>query len=77
MLEQAGLLEDYRAIVQILRENPYHPVRNNEVLQPRHKKIRSMRINRQHRVVFTINKKDKVVTIWAAWSHYEKGLPIR
>lgn len=77
LLEQAGLLEDYREIIKILKENPYQRVRNNELLQPRHKKIRSMRINGQHRVVFTINKEDKLVTIWAAWSHYEKGMPIR
>lgn len=76
LLEQAGLLEDYKDIVNILKENPYQRVRNNELLQPRQKKIRSMRINGQHSVVFTVDKTEKVVTIWAAWSHYEKGMPI-
>lgn len=77
LVEQAGLLEDYKDIVKILKEDPYQRVRNNEHLQSRQKKIRSMRINGQHRVVCTINKKEKVVTIWIAWSHYEKGIPIK
>lgn len=77
LLEQAGLLNDYQEIVEILKENPYQQVRKNELLQPKHKKIRSMRINGQHRVVFTIDKDRKTVTIWAAWSHYEKGIAVK
>ncbi|MDZ7834815.1 MAG: Txe/YoeB family addiction module toxin [Alkalibacterium sp.] len=77
LLEQAGLINEYRDIIEILRENPYQKVRNNEVLQSRQKKIRSMRINNQHRVIFTVNKSTKEVTIWAAWSHYEQGKPFR
>lgn len=75
LLEQAGLMGDYEEIVTILKKNPYERVRKNEVLQPKQKKIRSMRINVQHRVVFTIDKQAKIVKIWAAWSHYEKGIP--
>lgn len=76
LLEKAGLKGDYDEIVEILRKNPFEQVRRNEVLEPKHKKIHSMRINGQHRVVFTIDKKEKTVTIWAAWSHYEKNIPI-
>lgn len=76
-MEQAGLAGEYKDIVEILRKNPYEKIRNNEVLQPRQKKIRSMRINNQHRIVFTIDKQKKEVIIWAAWSHYEKGKPFK
>ena len=72
LLKQAGLLDDFEDIVKILKNNPYEQVRNNKVLQPKEKKMYSMRINGQHRVVFTIDKK---VTLWSAWSHYKRGMP--
>ena len=75
LLEKAGLIEEFEDIKAILRKNPFAQVRRNEVLQPKDKKIRSMRINGQHRVVFTVDKATKTVTIWAAWSHYEKNVP--
>ncbi len=34
-----------------------------------------MRINNKHRVVYSVNKKDKEVIILATWSHYEKDIP--
>lgn len=75
LLEKAGLIEEFEDIKSILRKNPFEPVRRNEVLQPKDKKIRSMRINVKHRVVFTVDKATKTVTIWAAWSHYEQNVP--
>lgn len=74
-LEAVGLKQDFDDVVAILKENPYSRKRRMEKLQPKHREICSMRINVQHRVVYTIHKQDKLVKIWSAWSHYEQRLP--
>lgn len=75
LLEAAGLLDDYNDIIYVLKINPYENVRSREKLNPRNKQIYSMRINSKHRVVYTIDKAKRLVKVWSAWSHYEKGLP--
>ena len=74
-LEKAGLKNDFDEIVEILKKNPYSRERNMELMKPKNKQIYSMRINIQHRVVYTIHKEDKVVKIWSAWSHYQQRIP--
>ena len=74
LLERDGLKGDFNNIIEILQKNPFEQVRLNEVLQLNDKKIRSMRINGKHRVIFTIAKATRTVTIWAAWSHNEENL---
>ena len=74
-LEKTGLKQDFDEIVAILKNNPYSRERNMELMKPKNKQIYSMRINIQHRVVYTINKQDKIVKIWSAWSHYQKRVP--
>lgn len=75
LLKSVGLLDDYLAIIDSLRNNPYENVRSREKLNPRNKQIFFIRINSRHRVVYTINKENHVVKVWSAWSHYENGLP--
>ena len=74
-LEKAGLKQDFDEIVTILKKNPYSRERNMELMKPKNKQIYSMRINIQHRVVYTIHKQDKIVKIWSAWSHYQNRTP--
>lgn len=76
-LGQAGLKKDFDEIIAILKENPYRRVRRMEKLNSKNKEIYSMRINVQHRVVYTIDKEKKIVKLWSAWSHYEQRLPKR
>ena len=74
-LEKVGLKQDFDEIVTILKKNPYSRERNMELMKPKNKQIYSMRINIQHRVVYTIHKQDKIVKIWSAWSHYQNRTP--
>lgn len=69
-----GLKSDFDEVVSILKENPYSRKRRMEKLHPKNKEIYSMRLNVQHRVVYTIDKKQKIVKIWSAWTHYEQRL---
>lgn len=75
LLEQANLKNDFDEIIASLKNNPFKNFRNFEKLNPKNKKIYSLRINKQHRVVYTVNKKKNEVKIWSAWSHYEKRTP--
>ncbi len=75
LLEQIGLKSDYDEIVELLKTNPYSTSRNREKLNPKNKEVFSMRINNKHRVVYTIDKQNKIVTIFSAWSHYENRMP--
>lgn len=72
-LKQTNLLDQYEEIIGILKKNPFENVRRFEKLNPRNKHIYSMRINGTHRVVYTVDKENKVVKIWSAWTHYENN----
>lgn len=75
LLEKANLFNKYMEIIKCLKDNPYSSQHNREILQPKSKKIYSMRINNQHSVIYTIDKKSKVVKVWSAWTHYENRKP--
>ncbi|HAT55478.1 MAG TPA: Txe/YoeB family addiction module toxin [Lactobacillus sp.] len=76
LLIKAGLFDNYMNIIRLLKENPYSRQLNGwELMVPHKRKIYSCRINDQHRIVYTVNKREHVVKIWSAWSHYEKRLP--
>ena len=75
LLERSVLKDDFDEIVKALKEKPYQRIRNMELLQPRNKQIYSMRINVKHRVVYTIDKENRVVKIWSAWTHYQQRMP--
>ncbi len=68
-LESARLKQDFDEIVSVLKNNPFNRKRNMEHLNPKNRSLYSMRINIQHRVVYTIDKRKKIVKIWPAWSH--------
>ncbi|AEB31192.1 hypothetical protein CAR_50p200 (plasmid) [Carnobacterium sp. 17-4] len=74
LLERDGLKGDFNNIIKIPQKKPFEQVRLNEVFQLKNKKVQSMRINDKHRVIFTIAKATRTVTIWAAWSHNEENL---
>jgi plasmid maintenance system killer protein len=37
---------------KLFRQNPFHPSLNTEILEPRHLKIYSFRINQKYRAIF-------------------------
>lgn len=75
LLKQANLKDIFDEIVENLKINPYKEYRNFEKLHPYNRYIYSLRINGQHRVVFTIDKRQRRVKIWSAWSHYKSRMP--
>lgn len=77
LLYKAGLKHNFQEIVNNLKINPFKRYRNFESLNPHNLHIYSLRINRHHRCVFTIDKKKHTVIIWSAWTHYERRNPIK
>ena len=70
-LSQSNLRAQFERIVDTLRADPYRPTDSFEKLQPPSARFYSRRLNAQHRVVYTVDNEAKLVTILAAWSHYE------
>lgn len=70
-IAQSNLKDQFKDIIDTLRENPYRKTQSFEKLLPKVENRYSRRINRQHRVVYRVDEGEKVVSIYSAWSHYE------
>ena len=68
LLKRAGLSKKAKSIVDVLKENPFEPP--YEKLVGNLKGFYSRRINIQHRLVYLVDEKEKVVLIVSMWSHY-------
>ncbi|MFR0551548.1 Txe/YoeB family addiction module toxin [Ligilactobacillus salivarius] len=70
-LKRSNLQDSFDTIIKQLKKNPFEHNQGYEKLKPPIDGKYSRRINVQHRVVYTVDKKDKIVNIYSAWSHYE------
>lgn len=68
---RAGLKKNVLRLLELLEQNPFQS-------PPRHEKLLgdlsgaySRRINIQHRLVYQVLEKDKVVKVLRMWTHYE------
>lgn len=71
-LKRSNLQANFEDIVDTLKYNPYEPTHSFEKLYPPQRQLYSRRINVKHRVVYTIDDQNKLVTIYSAWSHYRE-----
>lgn len=69
-LKKSGLTNQFDKVLAQLVSNPYEPNQNFEKLTPPGDGKYSRRINRQHRVVYTVDQSMKVVRIYSAFTHY-------
>jgi Txe/YoeB family toxin of toxin-antitoxin system len=70
-LKAAKLDQKARALLDILREEPFRSPPPFETLRGDLRGMFSRRINRQHRLVYTVIEESKTVKIISMWSHYE------
>jgi toxin YoeB len=70
-LAAAGLRSKAERLLNILRENPYQTPPPFEKLIGDLAGVYSRRINIQHRLVYEILDKKKVVKVIRMWTHYE------
>lgn len=67
----AGLRPKAEELLDILHENPYQTPPRYEKLIGDLSGAYSRRINIQHRLVYQVYEKDKIVKILRMWTHYE------
>ena len=70
-LKSAGLKKKAQRLLKILGNNPYQTPPRYEKLVGDLSGAYSRRINIQHRLVYQIYDKEKIVKVIRLWSHYE------
>lgn len=67
----AGLDKKAKALIELLKENPFQSPPSYEKLIGDLDGLYSRRINIKHRLVYQVFEDSKTVKIVSAWSHYE------
>lgn len=70
-LASTGLKNRAQNLLDILKENPFHNPPPYEKLVGDLSGSYSRRINIQHRLVYQVFEKEKVVKVIRLWTHYE------
>ena len=72
LIRQAGLEPQVKQLIALLRQNPYPSPPAYEKLIGDLAGHCSRRINRQHRMVYTVDEETRTVKIQSLWTHYER-----
>ena len=70
-IAQSGLKIQAQALLNILAQNPFQSPPSYEKLLGDLKGAYSRRLNIQHRLVYQVLKKQRVVKVIRLWTHYE------
>ncbi|MGP1361078.1 MAG: Txe/YoeB family addiction module toxin [Candidatus Fimenecus sp.] len=70
-LKSAKLDDKVKALIELIKENPYKTPPPFEKLQGDLQGAYSRRINIKHRFVYEVFEKEKVIKIISMWTHYE------
>jgi Txe/YoeB family toxin of toxin-antitoxin system len=65
-----ALKRNAEELVEILKKDPFKSPPSYEELGGDLKGMYSRRLNRKHRLVYTVDRKEKVVKILSMWTHY-------
>ncbi len=70
-LAQSGLKRNASKILEIIKEDPFQNSPSYEKLLGDLAGAYSRRINIQHRIVYQVHEKEKIVKVIRMWTHYE------
>ena len=70
-IKNAGLRSQVETLLKILKDNPFQNPPPFEKLVGDIQGSYSRRINIQHRLVYQVLKKEKIVKVLRMWTHYE------
>lgn len=70
-LAAAGLKDKTIALLDIIRQNPFHTPPKFEKLLGDLAGTYSRRINIQHRLVYEILEEHRIIKVISMWTHYE------
>ena len=62
-LQKHNITKQYLKQAIFFEDNPHHPSLNTEILEPKHLKIYSFRIDRKYRAIFILTKRNEVEII--------------
>lgn len=71
-LKAAHLDGKAKALIDLIKENPYQTPPTYEKLVGDLNGLYSRRINIQHRLVYEVFEAEKIVKVISLWSHYER-----
>ena len=71
-LKAAHLDKKARALIDIIRENPWQTPPYYERLTGDFDGMCSRRINLQHRLVYEVYEDEKIIKIISLWTHYDR-----
>jgi len=70
-LASSGLKDNAQALLTLIQENPYQAPPSYEKLVGELSGVYSRRINIQHRLIYQIYEKEKIIKVIRLWTHYE------
>ena len=70
-LAQSGLKRNASKILEIIKEDPFQSSPSYEKLLGDLAGAYSRRINIQHRIVYQVHEKEKIVKVIRMWTHYK------
>lgn len=70
-LKRAGLAQSAKELLLLLAADPFTTQSKVEKLVGNLQGFYSRRINIQHRLVYSIDKENRVIHVLRMWSHYE------
>ena len=70
-LQDAGLKPQAEVLLDLLKNNLFHSPPVYEKLVGNLKGFYSRRINIKHRLVYSVDEKQKIVHVLRMWTHYE------
>lgn len=68
---EAGFKERIERLLEIIRDDPFSAYPPYEKLIGDLLGAYSRRINRQHRLVYSVHKEERTIKIISMWEHYE------
>ncbi|MBQ8053959.1 MAG: Txe/YoeB family addiction module toxin [Lachnospiraceae bacterium] len=71
-LKAAHLDAKAKALIDVIRVNPYQTPPSYEKLVGDLQGLYSRRINIQHRLVYQVLEEEKIVKIVSLWTHYDR-----
>jgi len=71
LLKAAGLAGKVQALLALMMENPYRTPPSYEKLSGELKGFYSRRLNRQHRLIYSVDEDMKIIHVLRMWTHYE------
>ena len=71
-MKAAHLADKAKALVDIIKQNPYQTPPSYEKLLGELKGLYSRRINIKHRLIYEVFEEERTIKIISLWSHYER-----